>query len=283
MSKRQKVRQKYDDKRQKAEEKFQVKMAKMKRKQAKYDKAAALAEIAINTAIGISKAFAQTGILGGPAGAAVIGAMGAAQAATVAARPLPEVPEFAEGAVRLTPEGVVEGPGGPREDHVPARLEGAPIRVSAGESIINAASTAAAPTALEAINAGEREARMIEEMAVAGGAEVRTVAEGKVGIATGKLHESMGDLKRRAAERPEIKPVPPAVRQGARGGEGKRFDDGAMLEVLQRVEQSVSRQTRRLEEQTERLEAVERTAKVDPGQAREALDRYDADQAYTGH
>ena len=67
--------------------------AEILRKQFIADKAAALVQIAIDTALGIMKTIGQTGFLGTPL-AVIIGTLGAAQAAIVAAQP---VPEFHEG------------------------------------------------------------------------------------------------------------------------------------------------------------------------------------------
>lgn len=61
----------------------------LKRKQAIFDKAQALATIAINTAVAVSKLVAETGGLGSPLIPLII-TLGAAQAATVLATPLPE-------------------------------------------------------------------------------------------------------------------------------------------------------------------------------------------------
>jgi hypothetical protein len=88
-----------------------------------------------------------------------------------------------------------------------------------------------------------------------------------VGAAGGDLHESMADLKRRAAEQPEVKPVPPAVRQGAGNGEEVVAAVEGLREEVQRLRSENSEQRER---QTRRLEEVERVVDVD--QAREALD-----------
>ena len=61
-------------------------------------KANALIEIAINTAVGVSKAIAQGGVAGIVTGA-LVSVAGAAQAAAVMSEPDPEMPEFAEGGV----------------------------------------------------------------------------------------------------------------------------------------------------------------------------------------
>lgn len=61
----------------------------LKRKQAIYDKAQALVSIATNTAVAVTKLVAETGGFGSPLIPLIIG-LGAAQAATVLATPLPE-------------------------------------------------------------------------------------------------------------------------------------------------------------------------------------------------
>lgn len=71
-------------------------IAKIQRKQAILNKAAALAEIAINTAIAATKVTAQTGI-GAAIAIPLVVASGAAQAAAVLAEPLPEVPSYFKG------------------------------------------------------------------------------------------------------------------------------------------------------------------------------------------
>lgn len=72
-----------------------AKISEQKRKQAIADKAFALSQIAINTAIAVSKALAQTGVLGAFVIPGII-ALGAIQAATVLAQP---IPKFAKGGV----------------------------------------------------------------------------------------------------------------------------------------------------------------------------------------
>jgi len=74
------------------QEKAEKERAKILTKQFKADKAAALIQIAIDTALGIMKTLGQTGFLGTPL-AAIIGTMGAAQAAVVASQPIPEFHE----------------------------------------------------------------------------------------------------------------------------------------------------------------------------------------------
>lgn len=73
------------------EKQYQQKVAEIKRKQAIYDKAQALINIAINTAVAISKAAPNPLLMGLAAGAGVL------QAGVVLAKPLPELPSFYDG------------------------------------------------------------------------------------------------------------------------------------------------------------------------------------------
>ncbi len=95
-----------------------------RRKAAIADKAAALFDIAINSAIAISKVTAQTGVAA-PATIPLILAQTLASAALVAARP---IPEFATGVVDL------QGPGTETSDSISAKL-------SKGESVLQASVT----------------------------------------------------------------------------------------------------------------------------------------------
>ena len=76
------------EQRKKIEEQFEKEKAKLRRKQALIDKAQALFNIAINTAIAVSKVAAQTGIIS-PFLIPLIIALGALQAAVVIAKPIP--------------------------------------------------------------------------------------------------------------------------------------------------------------------------------------------------
>lgn len=62
----------------------------IRKRQAKADRTEALFQIAIQTAQGIARAVAQSPLTGGLPFSAIVAALGAAQAAVVAARPLPE-------------------------------------------------------------------------------------------------------------------------------------------------------------------------------------------------
>ena len=80
-----------------------ARIAQQKRKQAVADKIFALGQIAINTAVAVSKALAQTGVLGAFVIPGII-ALGAIQAATVLAQP---IPKFAKGGV-MQKDGLAE-------------------------------------------------------------------------------------------------------------------------------------------------------------------------------
>lgn len=104
------------------EKAFNDKIKAEKIKQARIDKATAIFEIAINTAVAASKATAQTGIFGLPL-AAVLIAFGAIQAGLVAAKPLPAFRKGTnyapEGFARVGEEGaeLIEGRRGLRIAH----------------------------------------------------------------------------------------------------------------------------------------------------------------------
>lgn len=87
----------------------------IQKKQLAFQKTASLIEIAINTAVGISKALAQGGILGIATGA-LVGAAGIAQAAVVLSQPTPAKPTAQTG----TPIGGIEIPSSAstRQDNV---------------------------------------------------------------------------------------------------------------------------------------------------------------------
>lgn len=74
--------------------KYALKEREIKRKGAEADKRKAIIDATINTAIAVVKAFATTGPIAGPVFAAIVGALGAAQIALIAAQP---IPKFAKG------------------------------------------------------------------------------------------------------------------------------------------------------------------------------------------
>lgn len=102
------------------EEESAKKIRELKRKQAISDKAHAIFGIVIATAQAIMTAFAQLGPIGGAIAGAIIGGIGIAQIAVVAARP---VPLARGGLVRRTPGGVNTVIGEGQEDEIVLPLE----------------------------------------------------------------------------------------------------------------------------------------------------------------
>ena len=116
------------------DEQLEKKEREMERRQAQREKTMALIQVAIDTAMGIAKAVAQSPQTFGLPGSAIMAAVGAAQAAAIAAQPLPQAAKgmyirgksHAQGGVQIEAEG--------------------------GEAIINKRSTAAFRPLLSAIN-----------------------------------------------------------------------------------------------------------------------------------
>lgn len=77
------------EKRENIEKRFAAKQAEIKRKQAIQDKAAALFQIALNTAAGVARAIAASPVTFGLPFSAFVAASGAAQLAVVASKPIP--------------------------------------------------------------------------------------------------------------------------------------------------------------------------------------------------
>lgn len=73
------------------------KKAEIEYKQAKRQKAMAIVNAIVNTAVGIMQAYAQLGPVGGTIAAVLIGAMGALEIATIAKQPLPDKSGFKGG------------------------------------------------------------------------------------------------------------------------------------------------------------------------------------------
>lgn len=78
-----------EEKTAKKNEELEKKKAALQTRQAKLEKAANIASVIMNTAVAIMKAWGQEGIFGAPM-AALIGAMGAMQLATIIAQPIPK-------------------------------------------------------------------------------------------------------------------------------------------------------------------------------------------------
>ncbi|MBC7847272.1 MAG: hypothetical protein H7Y10_12345 [Flavobacterium sp.] len=73
------------------------KKAEIEYKQAKRQKAMAIVNAIVNTAVGIMQAYAQLGPIGGTIAAVLIGAMGALEVATISKQPLPDKSGFYDG------------------------------------------------------------------------------------------------------------------------------------------------------------------------------------------
>ena len=91
---------------------LQKEKIKVKRKEAKFEKAIAINQAIINTALGVSRAFADYSAPFSFIIAAITGALGAVQIATIAARPLPT---YATGGVSPRDEMALINDGGNRE------------------------------------------------------------------------------------------------------------------------------------------------------------------------
>ncbi len=117
--------QQYDRQKAALDQKQRKKESDIKLKQFKADKKAALIHVAIDTALGIAKAFAQLGPIGGALGAALVAGEGLIQAALIQGQP---TPAFAKGKINI------QGPGTSISDSINARL-------SKGESVMTAEET----------------------------------------------------------------------------------------------------------------------------------------------
>lgn len=89
-------------------QKYALKEREVKRKGAEADKRKAIIDATVNTAIAVVKAFATTGPIAGPVFAAIVGALGAAQIALIAAQP---IPKFSKGGAVLSSDinGMISG------------------------------------------------------------------------------------------------------------------------------------------------------------------------------
>jgi len=129
------------------EKQAQIREAKRQRKAAIASRVGALFDIAANTAVAISKAISSFPTTGGLPFSAINAALGVAQAAAVASKPLPQVPAFQAG-------GVISGLNNPigREDGI--------IAAQNGESVLNRQATAVLGSdAINALNAGNNPVR----------------------------------------------------------------------------------------------------------------------------
>lgn len=141
---KEKAEKKYLKDKEKAERDYNKKIAKMKRDQAIVDKIVSLFDIAARTAASIAGAVAASPGTGGLPFSAINAGIGAAQAAIVAAQPLPEIPTFAQG--------------GMIRDVLPASGIGSDdglIAAQRGESVLTREATAVlGEDAINALNSG---------------------------------------------------------------------------------------------------------------------------------
>jgi hypothetical protein len=93
----QKVNEEIAAKKTALDQKTAIESAKIKRKMALIDKISSMADVAINTAVGISKAVKDSELTMGMPWSALILASGIIQEAAIAAKPLPEIPSFKKG------------------------------------------------------------------------------------------------------------------------------------------------------------------------------------------
>ena len=128
------TQEQYAERRRLLDEEYNAKLKEQKAQQFRTQKAADIIQATINTALAVSRALSEGGIIG-PALAAVVGAIGAVQIGLIAAQP---EPQFAEG-------GLFTGAGGPKDDSNR-------VRISNGEYIVNARATDAFLPLLDAIN-----------------------------------------------------------------------------------------------------------------------------------
>jgi tape measure domain-containing protein len=87
----------FNAKKEKIEKDAAKEEAKIRKKAAIAAKIGGLFDVALNTAVGIAKSVATSPLTGGLPWSAIIAGIGVAQAAAIAAKPLPEVPGFAGG------------------------------------------------------------------------------------------------------------------------------------------------------------------------------------------
>lgn len=122
------IKDTYDKRRRKVERDAVIEQAKLARKQAEANKLFTIFNIIVQTASAISKAIDASPLTFGLPWSAIDAALGAAQIAVVAAQPLPPIPKFAEGVIKIN------GKGTETSDDIPAFL-------SKGESVMTARAT----------------------------------------------------------------------------------------------------------------------------------------------
>lgn len=98
--------------REEIELRYQRKTAELKKRQAENAKRAAIVSAGINTAVAVTKTFAELGFPAGVLAASIIGTLGAAQIAFIASQP---IPEFREGVRDFEGGKAIVGDGGKHE------------------------------------------------------------------------------------------------------------------------------------------------------------------------
>lgn len=132
----------YEARKAEIEKKFRLDMAKQEREKAKFDKANAIVKSIIDTAQAVTKSIASSPLTFGLPWSAIVGGLGAAQTALIAAQPLPEIPKFAGGGIVRGLNGAYSG-----EDGMVAARN--------GEGFLNQTATAMlGEDAINALNAG---------------------------------------------------------------------------------------------------------------------------------
>ena len=168
------TQEEYNARQVKADKEKEKELAKIERQQAIRDRIASLFKIAIDTATGIMQSVASSPLTGGLPWSAIVGAIGAAQAAAVLAQPLPQAargkyiqgPSHANGGVQLEVEG--------------------------GEAVINKRSTSMFLPLLSALNqlgGGVPFTRPGSD----GGYTIRSTAPSPAGITAGEMKNTIRD------------------------------------------------------------------------------------------
>lgn len=168
------TQEEYNARQVKADKEKEKELSKIKKQQAIRDRIASLFKIAIDTATGIMQAVASSPLTGGLPWSAIVGAIGAAQAAAVLAQPLPQA---ARGRY-------VQGP-----SHANGGVQ---LEVEGGEAVINKRSTSMFLPLLSALNqlgGGVPFTRPGSD----GGYTIRSTAPSPGGITAGEMKNTIRD------------------------------------------------------------------------------------------
>nr|DAQ55719.1 MAG TPA: tail tape measure protein [Caudoviricetes sp.] len=168
------TQEEYNARQVKADKEKEKELAKIERQQAIRDRIASLFKIAIDTATGIMQSVASSPLTGGLPWSAIVGAIGAAQAAAVLAQPLPQA---AKGKY-------IQGP-----SHANGGVQ---LEVEGGEAVINKRSTSMFLPLLSALNqlgGGVPFTRPGSD----GGYTIRSTAPSSAGITAGEMKNTIRD------------------------------------------------------------------------------------------